>query len=48
MTPTGHVAHMEEVSSIYKIFIAMREARKIGYRLEVLKKYLSKLWVRFS
>jgi hypothetical protein len=48
MTPTGHVAHMEDVRSAYKIFISMKEARKIGYRLEVLKKCLSKMWVRFS
>jgi hypothetical protein len=48
MTPRGHVAHMENVSSAYKIFIAVREARKIGYRLEVLKKYTAKMWVKFS
>jgi hypothetical protein len=41
MTPTGHIAHMEEVSSAHKIFIAMRAAREIRFRLEVLKKYVS-------
>jgi len=48
MTPTGHVAHMEEMSSAYKILIAIRAAREICCRLEVLKKYLSKMWARFN
>jgi hypothetical protein len=43
MTPRVQRAYMEEVSSAYKIFITMRAARKIGCRLQVLKKYLSKM-----
>jgi hypothetical protein len=39
---------MEAVSNAYKIFTAMTAARRIGCRLEVLKKYLAKMWTEFS
>jgi hypothetical protein len=48
LTPTGHVAHMKAVSSAYTIFIALRAARRIGCRMEVLKECLAKMWTEFS